>query len=87
MRGWLETVGVRGADVRVRAEHDRAWCVRPVPRADIDDGDGEEPGWEVFWSEAGGRFEWTRFDDEDAACFYLFGRLMWAEALRGRRLA
>ena len=85
MAGWLETVGVRAVAVGVRVEHDRAWCVRPVPD---DDGQvaGDGAGWEVFWSEAGGRFEWTRFDDEDAACFYLFGRLLWTEALRGRRL-
>jgi hypothetical protein len=38
----------------------------------------EDGTWEVFWCEAGGRFEWTRFDDESAACFSLFGRLVWA---------
>jgi hypothetical protein len=32
----------------------------------------------VFWCDDGGRFEWTRFDDESAACFSLFGRLVWA---------
>jgi hypothetical protein len=79
--GWVRAIG-SDAVVRVGVEGDRAWCVRRVPDDDVTDDD--VTGWEVFWCEAGGRFEWTRFDDEDAACFYLFGRLAWAEALRGR---
>jgi hypothetical protein len=67
---WLAAAGVVSPPVSVGAEADRAWCVRAVP---------EEDGiWEVFWCEQGGRFEWTRFDDESAACFSLFGRLVWA---------
>ena len=62
--------------VSVGAEADRAWCVRAVA-----DGDGT---WEVFWCERGGRFEWTRFDDESAACFSLFGRLVWRRGSRRR---
>ncbi|GAA4928649.1 hypothetical protein EV188_101205 [Actinomycetospora succinea] len=70
LAGWLAAAGVTGAAVSVADEVERAWCVRPVP--------GEDEGWEVFWCERGGRFEWTRFDDESAACFSLFGRLVWA---------
>jgi hypothetical protein len=70
LAGWLVAAGVADAAVSVGAEADRAWCVRAVA-----DGDGT---WEVFWCERGGRFEWTRFDDESAACFSLFGRLVWA---------
>jgi hypothetical protein len=70
LAGWLVAAGVADAAVSVGAEADRAWCVRAVP-----DGDGT---WEVFWCDRGGRFEWTRFDDESAACFSLFGRLVWA---------
>jgi hypothetical protein len=68
---WLAAAGVTTAAVRVGTEADRAWCVRAAPGTD----DGT---WEVFWCEGGGRFEWTRFDDESAACFSLFGRLVWA---------
>ena len=70
LAGWLAAAGVADAPVSVGGEADRAWCVRAVV-----DGDGT---WEVFWCERGGRFEWTRFDDESAACFSLFGRLVWA---------
>lgn len=91
LTGWLDAAGVPAAAVNVRTEHDRSWCLRPVPPGPDLGGDQGEEGadvaWEVFWMESGGRFEWTRFDDEDAACFYLFGRLAWAEALRGRRFA
>jgi hypothetical protein len=67
---WLAAAGVVSPAVSVGAEADRAWCVRAVPE--------EDGTWEVFWCEQGGRFEWTRFDDESAACFSLFGRLVWA---------
>jgi hypothetical protein len=67
---WLAAAGVTSAAVSAGAEADEAWCIRAVPE---DDGT-----WEVFWCERGGRFEWTRFDDESAACFSLFGRLVWA---------
>lgn len=77
LAGWLEVIGLDGAAVRVGVETDRTWCVRRVPDDDV-------TGWEVFWCESGGRFEWTRFDDEDTACFALFGRLAWAAAVRGR---
>ena len=74
LAGWLAAAGVAGAAVSVGAEVERAWCVRPVPGVD----ETEDGSWEVFWCERGGRFEWTRFDDESAACFSLFGRLVWA---------
>ena len=76
---WLAAAGVADAAISVGAEADRAWCVRAVPGGgDGGDGEGGEGGWEVFWCDGGGRFEWTRFDDESAACFSLFGRLVWA---------
>ena len=73
LKDWLAAAGVADAAVSVGAEADRAWCVRAVPGGG--DGGGD---WEVFWCDGGGRFEWTRFDDESAACFSLFGRLVWA---------
>jgi hypothetical protein len=72
---WLTAAGVATAPVSVGTEADRAWCVRATPGTD---GGADEGTWEVFWCEGGGRFEWTRFDDESAACFSLFGRLVWA---------
>ena len=71
LAGWLGAAGVTSPPVSVGVEADRAWCVRAVPE--------EDGSWEVFWCERGGRFEWTRFDDESAACFSLFGRLVWAQ--------
>lgn len=71
LAGWLAAAGVTSPAVSVGAEADRAWCVRAVPE--------EDGTWEVFWCEQDGRFEWTRFDDESAACFSLFGRLVWAQ--------
>jgi hypothetical protein len=79
LTGWLAAAGVADAAVSVGAEADRAWCVRAVPGGgDGEDGEDGEGSWEVFWCDGGGRFEWTRFDDESAACFSLFGRLVWA---------
>lgn len=74
---WLAVAGVTSPPVSVGAEADRAWCVRAVPE--------EDGSWEVFWCERGGRFEWTRFDDEAAACFSLFGRLVWARLAASRQ--
>lgn len=62
-----------------------------VPGCDVPDRDdtdrddtdiGEEAEWDVFWCEQGGRYEWVRFADEATACFALFGRLVWAHAVR-----
>ena len=82
--------------VRIGVETEGTWCLRAVPEGSAaatgeegpdgdGDGDGEDgdgPAWEVFWSEQGGRWEWVRFTDEATACFALFGRLVWAQALR-----
>lgn len=70
---WLTAIGLSDT-VAVGTETERTWCLRPVPGDD---------GWEVFWCEHGGRFAWTRFDDEFAACVHLFGRLAWAQVVRG----
>jgi hypothetical protein len=78
LAGWLAAAGVADAAVSVDAEADRAWCVRAVAAEDGTEDGTADGTWEVFWCERGGRFEWTRFDDESAACFSLFGRLVWA---------
>ncbi|RCW39175.1 hypothetical protein DFQ14_11711 [Halopolyspora algeriensis] len=74
--GWLETMGVPASVVSVGTESDDAWCLL---REDTDGG----PVWEVFWREQGNRYDWARFSSEQVACFYLFGRLTWTQALRG----
>ncbi|GAA4861946.1 hypothetical protein [Saccharopolyspora cebuensis] len=74
--GWLESMGVPAGLVSVGAEVDDAWCLLR----------GEADGvaaWEVFWREQGNRYDWARFDSEQVACFYLFGRLTWTQVLRG----
>ncbi|QUH04884.1 hypothetical protein HUO13_32580 [Saccharopolyspora erythraea] len=74
--GWLESMGVPPALVSVGAEADDRWCLVR------EDADGVA-GWEVFWREHGNRYDWARFSSEQVACFYLFGRLTWTQALRG----
>ncbi|SFT48772.1 hypothetical protein SAMN04487904_102456 [Actinopolyspora lacussalsi subsp. righensis] len=74
--GWLEAMGVPPRVVSVAAERDDAWCLLR------DDSEGQQV-WDVFWREQGNRYDWARFSDERVACFYLFGRLTWTQALRG----
>lgn len=75
---WLEAAGVPTEIVVVGdppGPVDAVWRIRAV-------GDGE-PGWEVFWCDAGRRSAWVRFDDEPTACFALLGRLVWTRLARG----
>nr|WP_258175404.1 hypothetical protein [Actinopolyspora mortivallis] len=74
--GWLEAMGVPSRVVSVGAETDDAWCL-------LRDDSERQPVWDVFWREQGNRYDWARFSDERVACFYLFGRLTWTQALRG----
>nr|WP_019855426.1 hypothetical protein [Actinopolyspora mortivallis] len=74
--GWLEAMGVPARVVSLGAEADDAWCLLR--------GESEgQPVWDVFWREQGNRYDWARFTSEQVACFYLFGRLTWTQALRG----
>lgn len=73
LKGWLAAVGIPAELVCTRAERDDAWCLLPGP----------EGSWDVFWLEQGNRYDWARFDDETVACHYLFGRLTWAQVVRG----
>ena len=74
--GWLVAMGVPAEVVSLGREADDRWCL-------IKDEVEGEPAWEVFWREQGNRYDWARFSDEQVACFYLFGRLTWTQALRG----
>ncbi|WP_018682385.1 hypothetical protein [Actinokineospora enzanensis] len=70
--GLLAAIGVPADVVSIGAEADNTWCL-------VDDaGD-----WEVFWREQGNRYDWARFDNEQVACHYLFGRLTWSQVVRG----
>ncbi|PPK69775.1 hypothetical protein V5P93_006584 [Actinokineospora auranticolor] len=70
--GYLAAVGIPAGVVSVGAEADNAWCLVR-----------DESGWEVFWREQGNRYDWARFDNEQVACHYLFGRLTWSQVVRG----
>jgi hypothetical protein len=78
--GWLEALGLPPPTVLVTARGDsalpegadRIWCVVSGPE-----------GWDVYWAEDGGRWSWTRFDEESSACLHLFGRLAWTQMMRG----
>jgi hypothetical protein len=76
---WLTSVGVPPEVVSIGAEADNTWCLLRV------DQPGEEPAvsWEVFWREQGNRYDWARFSNEQVACYYLFGRLVFAQVVRG----
>ena len=76
---WLTAVGVPPGIVSIGAEAENAWC---LVRDDQPDEEGGY-GWEVFWREQGNRYDWARFTNEQVACHYLFGRLTWAQVVRG----
>jgi len=73
---WLAAVGVPTEVVSIGAEADNAWCL-------LRDDQADEPAWEVFWREQGNRYDWARFTNEQVACHYLFGRLVFAQVARG----
>lgn len=72
IQGWLLAVGVPAEVVSIGTEADNTWCLLP-----------SEEGFEVFWREQGNRYDWAAFTSEDVACHYLFGRLVWAQVVRG----
>jgi len=74
---WLAAVGVPAEFVSIGVEADNAWCLLR------DEQSGAEPSWEVFWREQGNRYDWARFTNEQVACHYLFGRLVFAQVARG----
>jgi hypothetical protein len=76
---WLTAVGVPPAIVSIGTEADNAWCLVRDEQPDAEGG----YGWEVFWREQGNRYDWARFTNEQVACHYLFGRLTWAQVVRG----
>lgn len=80
---WLGTIGVPAEVISVGTETDNAWCLLPDEQPDFDEAGGECTAWEVFWREQGNRYDWARFDSEQVACHYLFGRLAWAQVARG----
>ncbi len=76
---WLTAVGVPPAIVSIGTEADNAWCLVRDEQPDAEGG----YAWEVFWREQGNRYDWARFTNEQVACHYLFGRLTWAQVVRG----
>jgi hypothetical protein len=79
---WLTAVGVPVEVVSIGTEADNTWCLL---RDEQPGGDGDDPvvSWEVFWREQGNRYDWARFTNEQVACYYLFGRLVFAQVVRG----
>ncbi|EHR49182.1 hypothetical protein SacmaDRAFT_0889 [Saccharomonospora marina XMU15] len=76
---WLDAVGIPQEVVSIGTEADNTWCLLRTEDA-CEDGD---VAWEVFWREQGNRYDWARFSNEQVACHYLFGRLTWAQVVRG----
>jgi hypothetical protein len=79
---WLLAVGVPGEVVSIGAEADNTWCLIRQEHAEPESGEVAVT-WEVFWREQGNRYDWARFTNEQVACHYLFGRLTWAQVVRG----
>jgi hypothetical protein len=77
---WLAAIGVPAEVVSIGSEADNAWCLVRDEEPAAEDG---TYGWEVFWREQGNRYDWARFSNEQVACHYLFGRLAWAQVVRG----
>jgi hypothetical protein len=75
---WLAAAGVPTEVVSIGTEADNAWCLLRDEQPDE-----QEETWEVFWREQGNRYDWARFTNEQVACFYLFGRLVFAQVARG----
>ncbi|MDV6012941.1 hypothetical protein [Haloechinothrix sp. LS1_15] len=83
---WLAEIGVPGEVVSIGAEADNRWCLLRTEHHRGQQGHAEaDPpvAWEVFWREQGNRYDWARFTSEQVACHYLFGRLAWAQVVRG----
>ena len=70
----VERAGIPGGEYAVEEEVDGAFCLITA-----------DDGYDVFYSEHGGRHNLQHFDDEQAAFYYLFGRLA-AVAVRSGRL-
>src|ERR1700759_2466308 len=79
---WLASVGVPPEVVSIGAEADNAWCLLRDEQP-VEDGSESAVSWEVFWREQGNRYDWARFTNEQVACYYLFGRLVFAQVVRG----
>jgi hypothetical protein len=75
---WLAAVGVPTEVVSIGTEADNAWCLLRDEQPDE-----QAETWEVFWREQGNRYDWARFTNEQVACHYLFGRLVFAQVARG----
>lgn len=79
---WLTAAGVPAEVVSIGTEADNTWCLL----RDEQPGEGGADAvvsWEVFWREQGNRYDWARFTNEQVACYYLFGRLVFAQVVRG----
>lgn len=74
---WLAAVGVPAEVISIGVEADNTWCLLR------DEQPGAPVTWEVFWREQGNRYDWARFTNEQVACHYLFGRLVFAQVARG----
>ena len=50
---------------------EQAYCLEQDP-------DGK---WEAYWRERGRKHELKRFDDEEAACYYMLGKLAYTQLI------
>ncbi|MBA0128044.1 hypothetical protein H0B56_21065 [Haloechinothrix sp. YIM 98757] len=87
---WLTAIGVPADVVSIGAEADGAWCLIRTEHAPATQETGVAQAedaprevWEVFWREQGNRYDWASFTNEQVASHYLFGRLAWAQVVRG----
>ena len=69
----LHLIGIRPEVLALGSHAEYAWCVEQA-----DDG-----AWEVFWQERGDKNNLVRLATEEAACYFLLGRLTYSQLLAG----
>jgi hypothetical protein len=69
----LDRIGISRQLFVLGGDAEYAWCVEQAP-------DG---AWEVFWMERGNKNNLVRLPTEEAACYFLLGRLTYSQLLAG----
>lgn len=73
LAGALDQIGVSRQVVALGGSAEYAWCVEQA----------DDDAWEVYWLERGNKNNLVRLPSEEAACFYLLGRLTYSQLLAG----
>jgi hypothetical protein len=69
----LDRIGIRREVFVLGNSAENAFCVEQA----------EDGAWEVFWMERGNKHDLVRLPSEEAACYFLLGRLTYSQLLAG----